>query len=160
MAVIGMILAILLFILGLAGTVLPVLPGAPLIWLGMLVYGLFTGFAKLTVGFYVWQGVAVVVTVLIDYAATAYGTKRYGGSSAAIYGSIAGLLIGPFILGPLGFVIGPFAGALLGELVKGKRAEAAFRAAFGTLIGIVGGTLLKFAVEIGMIVWFFWVLLS
>ncbi|MEW6298792.1 MAG: DUF456 family protein [Thermodesulfobacteriota bacterium] len=160
MAVIGMILAILLFILGLAGTVLPVLPGAPLIWLGMLVYGLFTGFGKLTVGFYVWQGVAVAVTLLIDYAATAYGTKRYGGSSAAIYGSIAGLLIGPFILGPLGFVIGPFAGALIGELVKGKRAEAAFRAAFGTLIGVVGGTMLKFAVEIGMIVWFFWVVLN
>ncbi|MDI7247871.1 MAG: DUF456 domain-containing protein [Bacillota bacterium] len=161
MAAIGMILAILLFILGLAGTVLPVLPGAPLIWLGMLIYGLFTRFADLSVGFYVWQGVAVAVTLLIDYAATAYGTKRYGGSSAAVYGSIAGLLIGPFILGPIGIVIGPFAGAFIGELVQARRgAEAAFRAAFGTLIGVVGGTLLKLAVEIGMIVGFLWVVLS
>ncbi|MGE5584561.1 MAG: DUF456 domain-containing protein [Bacillota bacterium] len=160
MAAIGMILAILLFILGLAGTVLPVLPGAPLIWLGMLIYGLFTRFAHLPVGFYVWQGVAVAVTLLIDYAATAYGTKRYGGSSAAIRGSIAGLVISPFILGPIGIVIGPFAGAFIGELLQGKRAEAAFRAAFGTLIGVVGGTLLKFTVEIGMVVGFFWVLLG
>jgi len=157
-AVIGMILAILLFILGLAGTVLPALPGAPLIWLGMLVYGLFTRFATLTFGFYVWQAVAVVVTLLIDYVATAYGTKRYGGSSAAIYGSIAGLIVGPFVLGPIGIVIGPFAGALGGELLKGTRGGDAFRAAFGTLIGILGGTLLKFAVEIGMIVGFFWVI--
>lgn len=159
MAVIGMILAILLFILGLAGTVLPVLPGAPLVWLGMLVYGLFTGFAKLTAGFYVGQGVAVALTLLIDYAATAYGTKRYGGSAAAIYGSIAGIIIGPFILGPLGLAVGPFGGALIGELTRGKRPEAAFRAAFGTLIGLVGGAVLKFAVGVGMIVWFFWIIL-
>jgi len=155
-----MIIALLLFILGLAGAVLPILPGAPLVWLGMLVYGLFTGFAKLTAGFYVWQGVAVAVTLLIDYAATAYGTRRYGGSSAAIYGSLAGLLIGPFILGPIGFVIGPFAGALTGELVTGKRLQGAFRAAFGTLIGMIGGTVLKVAVEVIMIVWFFVVVLS
>jgi uncharacterized protein YqgC (DUF456 family) len=155
-----MALAVLLFMLGLAGTVLPVLPGAPLLWLGMLVYGLFTGFAELTVGFYVWQGVAVVLTLVIDYVATAYGTKRYGGSAAAIYGSVAGIVTGPFILGPLGLVVGPFAGALIGELATGKRAEAAFRAAFGTLIGLLGGTVLKVAVEIGMIVGFFWAILS
>ena len=160
MAAIGMILAVILFLLGLAGTALPILPGAPLVWLGMLVYGLFTGFAKLTAGFYVWQAVAVALTLVIDYAATAYGARRYGGSSAAIYGSLAGLVIGPLILGPIGFVIGPFAGALMGELATGKRLQGAFRAAFGTLVGMIGGTLLKVAVELVMIVWFFVVVLS
>ncbi|MEW5865960.1 MAG: DUF456 family protein [Bacillota bacterium] len=160
MAAIGMVLAIPLFVLGLAGTILPALPGAPLIWLGMLIYGLFTGFSELTASFYVWQGVAVALTLLIDYAATAYGARRYGGSSAAIYGAIAGILAGPFILGPAGIVVGPFAGAFLAELLKGRRGRDAFRAAFGTLIGLVSGTLLKLAVEIAMIVWFFWTVLA
>ncbi len=155
-AAVGMVLAIALFILGLVGTVLPGLPGAPLIWLGAFVYGLFTGFSRLSAWFYVLQGLAVVLTFLIDYAATAYGVRRYGGSPGAVYGAIIGVLAGPIVLGPPGIVMGPFAGALAAELIRGRRGRDAFRSAFGTLLGLAGGVVLKLAVGIGMIVWFFW----
>ncbi|NPV53797.1 MAG: DUF456 family protein [Firmicutes bacterium] len=159
MAAIGMFLAIILFILGLAGTVLPVLPGAPLIWLGILIYGLFTGFAKLSLLFYLGQGLAVLLTVLVDYAGTAYGARRYGGSRAAIWGSAAGISVAPIFMGVPGFIIGPFLGAFIAEALAGRPINPAFRAAFGTLIGLVGSTILKLGIEIGMIVWFYWTVL-
>ncbi len=158
MSIPGMIIAVILFIMGIVGTLLPALPGAPLVWLGMLVYGFFTRFENLTLGFYIVQGLAVLITIATDYAATAYGTRRYGGSSAAIWGGILGILIGPFILGPLGLIIGPFLGAFALELFRGKSADQSFQAAFGSLIGLLGGTVLKFIVEAIMIIWFFWVL--
>lgn len=160
MTAIGMFLAVVLFILGLVGTFLPVLPGAPLIWLGMSIYGILTGFSRLHLPFYLMQGVAVLITFLIDYIATAYGTKRYGGSSAAIWGSIIGALVGPIFLGLPGLIIGPFLGALIGELTKGRPFERAFRSAFGTLIGLAGSLLLKLGIEVLMIIWFFRVALS
>lgn len=153
--IIGMIIAIILFLLGLAGTVLPALPGAPLIWLGMFVYGLFTGFARIRFVFLLLQGVAVGLTFLIDYAGTAYGAKRYGGSIAAIRGSAIGLLLGPLVMGFPGIIIGPFVGALIAEILKGATLERSFRSAFGTLVGLAGATLLKLGIEIVMIIWFF-----
>lgn len=159
MATIGMIIAIILFILGMAGTILPVLPGAPLIWIGMLVYGLFTGFAKLPFPFYLGQGLAVLITFLIDYAGTAYGAKRYGGSPAAAWGSAIGILVAPFLIGLPGIIIGPFLGAFIAELLRGRPPQASFRVAFGTLVGLIGATLLKLGIQAAMIGWFFWAVL-
>lgn len=150
----GLILAFVFFLVGITGTLLPALPGVPLVFVGMVVYGLVTGFATLDVRFYVIQGAATVLALVIDYAATAYGTRRYGGSTAAILGGTVGILVGPFVLGPLGIVLGPFLGALVGEMLKGKRPEEAFRAAVGTLVGLVGSTLVKLIIEAGMIAWF------
>ena len=158
MSIPGMIIAIVLFILEILGTLLPGLPGAPLIWLGMLVYGFLTQFEHLTFSFYTEQGFAVLTTMITDYAATAYGTKRYGGSQAAIWGGILGVLIGPFVLGPLGSIIGPFLGAFALELLRGRSTDQSLQAALGSLIGLLGGTILKFIIEAIMIVWFFWVL--
>ncbi len=157
MNALGLVIAIILFILGIAGTVLPILPGAPLIWIGMFIYGLLTHFTNVTTEFYILQGIGVALTFLVDYMGTAYGTKRYGGSSTAIWGGVIGLIAGPFILGiPLGFILGPFLGALLGEILRGKDWRGGFKAALGTLIGLIGGTLLKFVIEGAMIAWFFW----
>lgn len=154
MGILGMIIAVVLFLLGLAGTVLPVLPGAPLIWLGMLVYGLFTGFKTLSWLFFLGQGVAVAITLALDYLATAYGAKRYGASNAAIWGAVIGLAVGAFF-GPGGIIIGPFAGAAVAEMLRGRDASHALRVGWGTLLGLIGGTALKLLIEIGMIIWFF-----
>jgi len=154
MTVLGLIIAFLFFAAGLAGTILPGIPGAPLIWLGMLIYGIFTGFSNLTVGFFIGQALAVGLVFFIDYAANVWGVRRYGGSRAAVLGSVAGIVLGIFILGPLGIIFGPFLGAVAGEIIAQKPLSAALRSGVGTIIGMVGGMAFKLVVLAGMIIWF------
>ncbi|MBT9171906.1 MAG: hypothetical protein DDT21_00280 [Syntrophomonadaceae bacterium] len=154
MATVALVLTVLLFLLGLAGIVLPILPGVILIYAGMLLYGIMTGFAALDTNFYLLQGMALLLTFFIDYLAASTGTRRYGGSRRAAWGAAAGVLFGLF-LGPFGIIIGPFLGAILAELTGGKQLEQAVRAGVGTLIGFVGGTALKFVIAALMIIWFF-----
>ncbi|MFZ5634144.1 MAG: DUF456 domain-containing protein [Bacillota bacterium] len=155
MDVLGLIIAVLFFAAGLAGTVLPALPGAPLIWLGMLIYGLIAGFEKLTPGFFVGQALAVALVFFVDYAANIWGVRRYGGSGAAIWGSLAGLLLGVILLGPLGIVFGPFIGAVAGELIVQKPLASAVRSGLGSILGMIGGMAFKLIIEAAMIIWFF-----
>ena len=155
MEILGLLLAVLFFIAGIAGTFLPVLPGAALIWLGMLVYGLIAGFEKLSLGFFIGQGLAVFLVYFIDYAANAWGVRRYGGSKAAALGSLAGIVLGILFMGPIGIVFGPFIGAVAGELVAQKPLTSAIRTGVGSIIGMIGGLAFKMVVEAGMIIWFF-----
>ncbi|MQL51033.1 DUF456 family protein [Desulfofundulus thermobenzoicus] len=155
MALAGIIVACLFFAAGLAGTVVPALPGVPLIWLGMLVYGLFTGFSGLGWGFYLGQAVAMILVLVLDYLAGAWAVRRYGGSAYAIWGSMAGMVVGILILGPMGIIFGPLAGAIIGELLARKPLPQAILAGWGSLVGLVGGTAVKLILETGMIIWFF-----
>ncbi|SFR10088.1 DUF456 domain-containing protein [Desulfoscipio geothermicus] len=156
MNTLAMILAIIFFVAGIAGSVLPVLPGAVLIWLGMLVYGYLTKFATLGLVFYIGQALAVLLVYLTDYLAGAWGVKRYGGSRSAIYGSVIGTVLGLVLLGPAGIIFGPFVGAVAGELLNKKTLDTAVRSGIGTMVGLLSGSLLKLAIEIIMIIWFFW----
>ncbi|MDI6709318.1 MAG: DUF456 domain-containing protein [Thermoanaerobacterales bacterium] len=155
MDTVGLILAVVLFIAGTAAILFPVLPGHILIAAGMAVYGLFTGFANLTAGFFVGQAVAVALAFLVDYAANVWGVRRYGGSRAALWGSILGTLVGVFLLGPLGIILGPFLGAFGGELLANGNPGQALRVGLGTLVGFLGSTVLKLAIGAAMIIWFF-----
>lgn len=155
MALAGIVVACLFFAAGLAGTVVPALPGAPLIWLGMLVYGLFTGFSTLNWGFYLGQALAMILVLVLDYLAGAWAVRRYGGSGYAIWGSMAGMVVGVLIGGPVGIVFGPLAGAVIGELLARKPLPQAVLAGWGSLIGLLGGTAIKLVLEAGMIIWFF-----
>ena len=155
MSIAGMIAAVIFFTVGVIGTVLPALPGAPLIWLGMLIYGFFVKFNNLPWTFFLGQGLAVALIFLIDYLAGIWGVKRYGGSKAAVWGSVLGGLLGVLLMGPFGLIFGPFIGAVAGELYQKSSFDKAFQVGVGTLIGFLGGTVLKLAVEILMIVWFF-----
>lgn len=159
MSFVYLAIAILFFAVGFVGILLPIIPGIGLIWLGMLVYGFLTGFEDLSVGFFVGQASGVGLAFLVDYAANIWGVKRYGGSRPAVWGSILGLLGGVFLFGPLGVIIGPFAGALAGELITGSSISRAARSGLGTLVGFLGGTLLKFIIAVVMVVWFFTVIL-
>ncbi|HOV79591.1 MAG TPA: DUF456 family protein [Bacillota bacterium] len=155
MSIAGLVFAVILFTAGVLGTVLPALPGAPLIWLGMFVYGIFTKFNNLSWMFFIGQGLAVGLIFLIDYLAGIWGVKKYGGSAAAVWGSVIGGLIGVLVLGPFGLIFGPFIGSVAGELYQKSTPEKAFRVGIGTLIGFLGGTVLKLSIEILMIIWFF-----
>lgn len=150
----GITLAMVIMFIGLAGTILPLLPGAPLIMLGMVVYGLFNGFEMFSMGFWIGQATLLVLVFIVDYAAGAVGVQQYGGSKAAVWGSIVGSLLGLFILGPLGIILGPFLGAVVGELMTQRPLDQAVKVGIGTLLGFAGGTVVKMIIEIGMIVWF------
>lgn len=134
-------LAITLIIIGLFGCVIPVIPGPPLSFLGMLSlnytkWGPFESDLLWTFGL-----IAIVVTVL-DYVVPIWGTKKFGGSKAGIWGASIGLLIGLF-LGPLGIIFGPFLGALVGELMQKTETQKAFIAALGSFLGLLMGVGLK-----------------
>ncbi|KAF1085350.1 hypothetical protein SPSYN_01486 [Sporotomaculum syntrophicum] len=158
MHVLAMILAILFFIVGLAGSLLPVIPGAVLIWIGMLVYGLLTNFATLGLAFFIGQALAVALVYTLDYLSGAYGARRYGGSRYAVYGSIIGTVVGLILMGPAGIIFGPFAGSIIGELLNQKPLDMALKAGVGTLLGLLSGTIIKLVIQIMMIIWFFWAL--
>lgn len=156
MSILAMLLAVLFFVVGLAGSVLPILPGAILIWVGMLLYGVLTQFATLHFLFFLGQGLAVVLVYVIDYLAGMVGVKKFGGSRYAIYGSFIGTVLGIILLGPAGIIFGPFMGAVAGEMLNGQQLNVAARSGIGTIVGMLGGVLVKLTIEVAMIVWFFW----
>lgn len=155
MSITALIPTVILFILGILGIVLPLLPGTILIWAGMLLYGILTGFDGLSFTFYLLQGLAVALSWSIDYLATAVGTRYFGGSKVAAWGAVIGLVFGLFIFGPVGLIFGPFLGALAGEMLRGVPAKKAIRSSFGALIGEAGGLMLKLIIAAVMIFWFF-----
>ncbi|MBS3982988.1 MAG: DUF456 family protein [Dethiobacter sp.] len=155
MTELALILAVIFFILGLAGIVLPVLPGIILIYVGMLIYGFMTQFATLDANFFLLQGLVVLLASGLDFVATAVGTKRFGGSKNAVWGAVIGILIGLLLFGPFGIILGSFLGAVIAEILQGKNMNIAIRSGFGTLIGIVGATALKIIIGVLMIIAFF-----
>ncbi|MEO1050411.1 MAG: DUF456 domain-containing protein [Bacteroidota bacterium] len=144
----------LLFILaGIVGCVLPIIPGPPLSFVGLLILQLTEEAPFSTTFLLIWAGVAIVVTVL-DYVIPAYGTKKFGGSKRGVWGSMIGLVIGLFFA-PFGIIIGPLLGALVGELTSGAETKQAMKAAFGSFIGFLAGTLLKLLASSIMAFYFF-----
>ena len=144
-----LILAIFLMIIGIIGCLVPVLPGPPISFLGLLLLhaSKFGNFSLTTI--VIFLVVTIVVTIL-DYIVPVWGAKKFGGSRAGVWGSVIGLIIGIFFLplgpfGIIGILGGPFCGALVGEIITGKKSDKAFRAAFGTFIGFITGTLMKLA---------------
>lgn len=149
------VIAGLLVLVGLAGTVLPALPGLPLVFLGMLVAAWAGGFQQVGVAMLVVLGVLTLFSLAVDVWATALGAKRVGASRMAIVGAMLGTLAG-LVMGPLGLFVGPFAGALAGELLNRRSLRQhdighATRIGFGTWMGILFGTVLKLALAFTML---------
>lgn len=135
------VLSFLLLVGGIAGCVLPILPGPPLGYAGLLLLH-FTGRADFsTVQLVTWL-IIVVILQVIDFITPLLGSKYTGGSEFGNRGCVAGTLIGMFFL-PWGIIVGPFIGAVAGEMLGGSDLAHAIRAGFGSLIGFLVGTLLK-----------------
>lgn len=136
------LLAGLLILLGVIGSFLPVLPGPPLAWLGMIAFQ-FTAYFDGRWRFWIIFSIGMIAVTLLDYLIPIWGTKKFGGSRAGIYGSTLGLIVGLF-MGPLGIILGPFLGALAGELlVNPADLRRAMRSAFGSFVGFLLGLGLK-----------------
>lgn len=151
--IILIIIGILFLGIGLIGCILPVLPGPPLTYIGLLMLH-FTKEHQFSSDFLIlWAVVAVAVTIL-DNVIPIWGTKKYGGSKKAIWGSMIGLVVGLFLFPPFGIIIGPFAGAVIGELMEGKQTMDALRSGFGAFMGFLGGTILKL-ISSGLMIFYF-----
>ena len=146
------VLGALLVVAGFAGSFLPVLPGPPLSYAGLLVLQFAAGYPFTLTFLLVW-GLIVAVVMVLDNVVPAYGTKKFGGSPFGVWGSIIGLVAGAFFA-PVGLVVGPLAGAFVGELVAGKQTDQALRSAAGSFFGFLAGTLLKVIVS-GMMGYYF-----
>lgn len=142
-----------LIVTGIGGCLLPIIPGPPIAFLGMVALHFSSeanayGWTTLVV----YGLVAVVITVL-DYFIPIYGTKKFGGTKYGTWGSTIGLVVGALVLpalglvlgpfGLLGIVLGPFAGAVIGEKIGGMENQPALKAGVGSFIGFLAGTLLK-----------------
>ncbi|WP_179021728.1 DUF456 domain-containing protein [Winogradskyella forsetii] len=139
--------ALLLMILGIVGSFLPVLPGPLTSWAGLLVLH-FTEGVELSQTFLIVSLLFAIFIYVLDYIIPAIGTKRFGGSRAGMIGTTLGLIIGLLSPIPFGIIIGPFLGALIGEMMYRNDMDKALKAAFGSFLGFITSTFLKFIVAI------------
>lgn len=143
-------LSVVCVVVGLLGTIVPILPGAPLIFVGVLIAAWWEDFSR--VGFFpvIITGSLAGITILVDIASSYLGAKRAGASTSALIGSIIGSLIGMFFLLP-GLILGPFIGALVGEWWNGRNLSQATRVGMATWIGMLIGTAAKVGIAIAMV---------
>lgn len=147
------ILSALLVAAGMAGTVLPLLPGVPLVFAGLLLAAWIGGFQQVGWPVLAVLGVLTLLSLAVDAAAASLGAKRVGASRAAILGAAVGTLVG-VLFGLPGLLIGPFAGAAAGQfLARGDLADAG-RAGLAAWIGFLLGSLAKLALAATMLVIF------
>lgn len=144
-----LIIGFLFMLIGILGSFLPVLPGPPISWIGLLLLYL----TKAVPDNWWLLGITLVIALVVfalDYVIPAMGTKKFGGTKAGMIGTTIGLLVALFfpILGPFGIIIWPFVGALVGELLNKADKKTATKAAFGSFLGFLTGTFLKFMVTI------------
>ena len=135
----------ILFIGGIVGCFLPILPGPGLCYLGLLSLQL-TPNPPFSLNFLlIWAGITIGV-VALDYLLPPLATKKFGGSRKGVWGSVIGLVLGLIFFPPIGILIGPMAGALAGEMIDGKSLKLAAKAALGSLSGFLAGSLIKLTV--------------
>ena len=144
------VLAVLMVVVGIIGTVLPALPGVPLVFAGLLLAAWADGFAHVGAFTLFVLGVLTVIALGIDFAAGVLGAKKVGASRYAVIGAALGTLFGLFF-GLPGLLLGPFAGALLGELVAGGTLRRATGVGVGAWIGFLVGAIAKLAICFAML---------
>jgi uncharacterized protein YqgC (DUF456 family) len=152
MDVLWLVLGTLLMLAGLAGCILPFLPGPPLCYVALLIQQMQTE-PPYSVNFLVGWAIVTIAVTGLDYVIPIYGTRKFGGTKYGMWGCMIGLIAGLW-MGPVGILIGPFVGAFIGELLANSSSNQALRAAYGSFVGFLVGTLLKLVVCFVM-VWYF-----
>ena len=136
-------------VVGILGCLMPVLPGPPISYIGLLLLQM-TSRHPFSTKFLIIYGILTVFVFVIDYIIPVYGAKKLQGTKYGIWGSAIGLIIGILFFSPFGIIIGPVLGAFLGELFTGKDVARATKSAFGSLIGFLAGITIKLVLSITM----------
>ena len=139
---------------GVAGSLLPVFPGLPVAYLGLLIFAFFTHFATVTGSALAVFAILILLTIVMDTFGAALFARGHKASSFGTAGAIIGAIAGVFILGPLGILFGPFLGAFIGELANASDTHHAWRVAWGALMGTIAGTAFKLIVGSAMSIYF------
>ncbi len=147
------VLAWLLVIIGLAGTLLPALPGTPIMLAGMLLMAWLNDFVRIGFGTLLGLTVLMLLAQILDFLATAEGARRFGAGRGAILGATLGLLVGMFF-GIPGMLLGPFIGAVVGHRLGEATLHDSMRAGVGASVGVLVGTVAKVVLGLAMLVWF------
>ena len=149
-----LVAAIILCLVGILGTILPMLPGVALIFAVILAYGWWEGFQVITFNYLLILGLLTVLSALLNYLSTVMGAKYFGSTRAGLIGAFLGVFVGIFIFPPLGIIIGPLAGAFIGEYIARQDANRALRAGIGAVIGMFSGMVFQFALAMGFFISF------
>jgi len=141
------LIGVVFIIIGIFGSFLPVLPGPPMSWVGLLLIHI----TEAVPDDWWFLGITLVIALVVfalDYIIPAIGTKKFGGTRAGMIGTTIGLIVGIIAPIPFGIIIGPFLGAYIGELLNKADSKTAMKAAFGSFLGFLTGTFMKFIVAI------------
>ncbi len=145
-----LLVAAAMVLAGLAGSVLPALPGVPLVFGGLVVAAWADDFQRVGWVTLTFLGLLTALSFVIDFAATAMGAKRVGATKLAIVGAAVGAILGIF-LGIPGLILGPFIGAVAGEMISHGKIEQAGKVGVATWVGLLFGTLAKLALVFTMV---------
>ena len=154
MAILLIVIGGILVLVGIAGCVVPVLPGPPISYISLILLSWAYKWKAYSTNFLLVMGIITVVVTVLDFILPIYLPKRYGASKFGIWGSIFGMIVGMIIFPPFGLIIGTFLGAVLGELAFNKDKRASLKAALGVFIGTIAAILLKVSVS-GIIGFYF-----
>ena len=148
------IVVILLLLAGMAGTVVPFIPGIPLVFIGIAAYGWYDNFQTIDAQYLIVLACLTLLSVFMDYLSTMLGAKYFGSTKQGTWGALLGTVIGLFLFPPIGIIAGPFVGAIIGESMAGKDSRAALKVALGTVAGLFTGMLFNVILAIGMVLSF------
>jgi uncharacterized protein YqgC (DUF456 family) len=148
------ILGLIVALVGIIGCIVPVIPGPPLSYASLLILSVAKKWGPFSMTFLIVMGGMMVAVIMVDYVFPVIGAKKYGASKAAVGFSIIGMIVGAFFIPPWGIFIGAFAGALVGELLSGKRGVRALRAGWGVFVGNMVGIGVKLAFS-GVVLFFY-----
>jgi uncharacterized protein YqgC (DUF456 family) len=153
------VIALIIMIIGLAGVILPILPGIPLIFGAAVLYGILTGFEEITVQLILIFAGLTMFGLVVDYLANYFSVRKMGGGRAGAVGAVIGLVVGIFI-GLVWIIVLPFVLAVTFELIAGREARQAINAGFGAFVGLIFGGLTRFVIGCVMIGIFVWAVIS
>ena len=147
-------LAVAVMAVGLVGTVVPALPGIVLVFAGVLLYAVVTGFAVVGVGHLVAFGALTALAMALDLLANLLGARAFGASRWGIIGAALGIFVGLVLGGPLGLIVGPLVGAVALEALSGQPLRRALSSGVGALLGYVLGTAAELALALVIVISF------
>jgi len=153
------VICIVLILTALVGSLLPFIPGPPLGFLALLFYAYTTGFHVVTVKVLLFFAALTVLTLILDFFGPVLGASRSKASPSGMAGAILGAFFGFFVAGPYGVIFGPLIGGFIGEYFSAYDSARALQTAWGSFVGYMLSTIIRFAVALSMAFYFLFALL-